>query len=199
MSNANGGTMPDDRVLSWELENGIGWHNPQFVAMWHSTHARLTAHVGQFQSLCDLGAGTGIWASVAKTCGTPTVVAIDRNPHHREYHKQHGNPDVEYHLFDFVQHGVGDAHFDVISSIEVFEHIPDDVLAPFADTLAHHCTWFLFSSTPHHAPTDELWGHVNIKSMEDWQRFFEARGFRFVCNMDHPTPWAMLFKSEILI
>jgi len=192
-NNANGGTMPDDEVLQWELKNGIGFHNYEFTLMWHNTFGFLSAAIGDFSSLCDLGAGTGVWPTVCKNMGVNRVVAYDQNPFHRDYHLQHGNNEVEYILEDFTRGIVG--RFDIISSIEVFEHIPEKKLSRFVGSLARHCKWFLFSSTPHRAPTDEAWGHINIKSREDWQRYFEANGFQFAFDFPTPTPWTQVYKS----
>ncbi len=198
LTNSNGGTMPDDQVLQWELQHGIGFHNHEFVTMWHTTFGVLRQYTGEISSLCDLGAGTGVWPTVAKNSGVRHVDAYDRNQHHADYHAKHGNSKVKYIVEDFTTAFEGLKNwrvYDVMSSIEVFEHIPDEALAPLIARLSRHCRWFLFSSTPHRAPMDTEWGHINIKPTEEWQRIFEANGFQFVIDLRTPTPWAMLFKS----
>jgi 2-polyprenyl-3-methyl-5-hydroxy-6-metoxy-1,4-benzoquinol methylase len=197
-TNSNGGTMTDDQVLQWELQAGIGFHNHEFTTMWHTTFGVLRQYTGEIRSLCDLGTGTGVWPTVAKNSGVKHVTAYDRNKHHADYHAQHGNPKVRYIVDDFTTALPSMKKwrvYDVMSSIEVFEHIPDEELMPLIERLSQHCNWFLFSSTPHRAPTDEAWGHINIKPTEEWQRIFEANGFKFIVDLRTPTPWTMLFKS----
>lgn len=50
-------------------------------------------------------------------------------------------------------------------------------------TLARECKTLLFTSSE------------QCKSMEDWQRIFEANGFLFVRNTDNPSIRSMLFVS----
>lgn len=193
--NANGGTMNDHDVLQWELQNGIGFHNPEFLKIWESAFLNLHSYIGDFESLCDLGAGTGVWPSLCADKGVGRVVAYDRNPYHKAYYAEHGNQKVKYILDDFTEGIKG--KYDVVSSIEVFEHITDTAILPFLETVAKQCRWFLFSSTPHTAGSDDDWGHVNIKSSEAWQILFEAYGFKFRKDLRAPTAWTMLFESTI--
>lgn len=191
-TNANGGTMDDRTVLEWEIQNGIGFHNEKYLKLFDDAFFQLERRLEKIETFCDLGAGTGVFAAFA-AWGGAAVTAIDANPCHKEYFEQNGPKSVKYLTQDFTKKFSG--HFDVIASIEVFEHIPDADLLPFVAKLAKHCKWFVFSSTPHRAPTDEAWGHVNVKSTEDWQRLFEANQFKFVENLRTPTQWTLLFKS----
>jgi len=94
--------------------------------------------------------------------------------------------------------------YNFITSIEVFEHIEDIKLLPFIATLANHCEYFLFSSTPHKdmPEFDEQWGHVNIKPTDEWIRLFELNGFellkeetKYLQENCIPTTWTLIFKS----
>ncbi len=53
----------------------------------------------------------------------------------------------------------------------------DEKLIPFLTNLK--CKYFHFSSTPHKTDFDEKWGHINIKSEEEWVALFEKCGFKF--------------------
>lgn len=194
ITHANGGTMTDLQVFEHEMQVGTSFHNADYVLMWHYTFGMLHALAGPVNSLCDLGAGVGVWPTVAKNAGVSRVTAYDLNPFHREYFRQHGNPAVRYILDDFLM-GIEGA-YDVVSSIEVFEHIPDERLLPFVAMLAGHCRWFLFSSCPMPDPDfDTRWGHINIKPTAEWKAIFESNGFQLHATMGLPTTWTMLFKS----
>jgi cyclopropane fatty-acyl-phospholipid synthase-like methyltransferase len=97
-----------------------------------------------------------------------------------------------------------DSLYDMITSIEVFEHIPDEKLMPFIKELPHHCEYFLFSSTPYpNTPEfDEQWGHCNLKQTDEWIRIFTEAGFellkeetKYLQKNEIPTKWTLMFKS----
>jgi hypothetical protein len=94
--------------------------------------------------------------------------------------------------------------FDFATSIEAFEHVPDELLIPAIKGISKNCKYFLFSSTPHHSTPefDEQWGHINLKDEKGWIDLFEGNGFKFLRDKtiqiqfaSIPTPWALMFES----
>ena len=82
--------------------------------------------------------------------------------------------------------------FDLVASIEVMEHIEDEKLKPFLKNIK--CKYFHFSSTPDKTDFDEAWGHINIKSEEEWIALFNECGFTLDRKLNRPTSWSLLFK-----
>lgn len=65
-------------------------------------------------------------------------------------------------------------NYDLITCIEVLEHLPPDDAEPAVDNLTRHASRILFSSTPDDfaEPT-----HLNVQPPWYWARLFAARGF----------------------
>lgn len=83
--------------------------------------------------------------------------------------------------------------FDLITCIEVLEHIPAVEAERALDTICSATDAVLFSSSPQ--DLDEA-THVNVRPPEDWTALFAARGFRRsrLTDVSFITPWAMLFE-----
>ena len=64
--------------------------------------------------------------------------------------------------------------FDLITCIEVLEHLPADISDRAIDNLTRHTGRLLFSSTP---DDDEEPTHVNLRQPDEWVRAFATRGF----------------------
>lgn len=90
-------------------------------------------------------------------------------------------------VVDGLELGVG---YDLITCIEVLEHLtPDDGAVAIANLCAH-TDRVLFSSTPSDKtePT-----HVNVQPAEYWRWHFERNGFSWR-EAEFPTPWAVWFE-----
>jgi 2-polyprenyl-3-methyl-5-hydroxy-6-metoxy-1,4-benzoquinol methylase len=83
--------------------------------------------------------------------------------------------------------------FDLVACIEVMEHIEDVKLIPFLKNIK--CKYFHFSSTPNVTDFDKEWGHINIKSEEQWIELFETCGFKLERKLNLPTTWSLLFTK----
>jgi cyclopropane fatty-acyl-phospholipid synthase-like methyltransferase len=85
-----------------------------------------------------------------------------------------------------------DGHYDLITSIEVIEHIEEPDLSTALDNLCNATDRLLISSTPYHYddPT-----HVSIRQPEEWSREFARRGFVRDVSFDAGfiSPWAVLY------
>jgi SAM-dependent methyltransferase len=88
-----------------------------------------------------------------------------------------------------------EGHYDLVTCIEVIEHIPqpDDIRA--VEQLCRVADRILLSSSPHDysEPT-----HVNVRPPEDWAALFARQGFVHDVDFDASflTPWAVLFRRS---
>jgi 2-polyprenyl-3-methyl-5-hydroxy-6-metoxy-1,4-benzoquinol methylase len=89
-------------------------------------------------------------------------------------------------------------NIDVLVSIEVWEHISDDELRLLLEQMKTHVKYFVFSSTPHSDPNDDIWGHINIKSEEEWLKLFAEYNFFLSKHKPSVTPWAITLKNTSL-
>jgi GT2 family glycosyltransferase/2-polyprenyl-3-methyl-5-hydroxy-6-metoxy-1,4-benzoquinol methylase len=64
--------------------------------------------------------------------------------------------------------------YDVISCIEVLEHLPSELAIPAIENLCRHTDVILFSSTPD--DYDEI-THVNVQDGDYWASIFASQGF----------------------
>lgn len=149
------------------------------------------------KSVVDLGCGPGPLVEAFCDLRVPQVKGIELNPHFKKYFDDR-NPHykdsfIEGSFLDLELTGV----FDLGISIEVFEHIPDDLLVPFIAKMADHFKVFYFSSTPYRSSFkfDQEWGHCNLKPHEAWVKLFEANGFQYVENPNKIILWDALFVS----
>jgi hypothetical protein len=83
----------------------------------------------------------------------------------------------------------------MIVSIEVFEHLTDEQIKDYLSNI--ECQYFYFSSTPYTTTEefDKWWGHINIKSEEEWIKLFAKFGFILDKKLTIPTEWSLLFKK----
>lgn len=146
------------------------------------------------KSVLEIGCGSG--ALLEWFCSMDIeAYGIDNNPHHKEYFSMR-NPDCShaYMLWD-LKNKPTESFFDVIVSIECFEHLEDKVLAQTADYVSRNCNYFVFSSTPHPDPDFDIqWGHVNVKNTDEWIEFFNRRDLKLKERWDVPTEWTLVFE-----
>ena len=85
--------------------------------------------------------------------------------------------------------------YDLITCIEVLEHVPPAETDAVIGNLCAHADELLFSSTPEDftEPT-----HENVRPAEDWVAAFARRGFYRDVDYDAVflTPWAMRLRAE---
>jgi SAM-dependent methyltransferase len=89
------------------------------------------------------------------------------------------------------------ASYDLVTCVEVIEHIDPE---PAAAALGNLCRWgqrvlFSSSSTDYGEPT-----HVNVKSPEAWAAEFATHGLvrNFDIDVSFLTPWAILFEPGVM-
>lgn len=163
--------------------NDLNYHK-----LFDHTADHLIKHLNP-KTVLELGCGPGIFISALLQRGVDAK-GIDKNRH---FKKLNENPII---LADLKTYRI-EQPVDVITSIEVFEHLTDEELDNILSQVADNCKWFVFSSTPHSSPTDAEWGHVNIKSRADWISYFKPYDLSLTHNWALPTHWTMVFKGAI--
>lgn len=88
-----------------------------------------------------------------------------------------------------------DGHYDLITCVEVLEHLPASQADPVISNLCAHADSVLFSSDP--ADFDEP-THLNVETTGYWAKLFAAHGFfrDFEHDPTYLAPHAMLFRRS---
>jgi GT2 family glycosyltransferase len=86
-----------------------------------------------------------------------------------------------------------EGHYDLITCLEVVEHLPPRLADAAIANLCRHTDAVLFSSSPE--DFDEL-SHINVRPVEEWVRRFADRGFHrdFSYDASFVAPHAVLFR-----
>ncbi len=90
-----------------------------------------------------------------------------------------------------------DGHFDLVTIIEVMEHMPDAVAGSVIANLTRHAEAVLFSST---SDGFEESTHINVHTPDHWAALFAANGFTrdFDYDASYLTQDAILFRRGSL-
>ena len=187
--NASGGTINDEDFLKAEIASGVSFENPDYIRLFEHTLNEVLRHI-DFATFCDIGTGIGVFPHVIARSGRDAV-GYDLNAQHERYFKKNGDVGVSFRVADFTKGIVG--KYDLLSCIEVAEHIPDEKLLPFLATLHNHGKALLFSSTSERTENDAAWGHINMKDQSEWVRLFASFGWELKSAMRNPNNWTKLF------
>lgn len=95
--------------------------------------ARSLCDQEPFSSLLDLGCGDGRFVSeMSRERTGKKFLGVDYSKRAIELARAL-NPDLDYRVADITKEGIGDGQFDVVTMIEVIEHIPPDELPVFLE------------------------------------------------------------------
>src|SRR4051794_30679007 len=134
----------------------------------------LIVELIQPKRVIDVGCGTGSWLSVFQEHGIEDIWGVDG-----DY--------VDETLLQipserFIPHNLRkplrmDIEFDLVVSLEVAEHLPENCAAIFVDSLTRLGPIILFSAAiPHQQGTS----HVNEQWPEYWVAHFQDKGYSVV-------------------
>lgn len=172
----------DQEFFEYELSIGVTPENLDYYNLMDGV-ANIIKNYSR--NIIEIGAGMGTLGECLKSKGCD-YYGIEPNIYHQEFAITRG---IELH-------GVADypTHCQMIVSIEVFEHLTDKQIRNYLKTI--ECQYFYFSSTPNKTTKkfDTWWGHINIKSEEEWIKFFSKFGFTLDKKLTIPTNWSLLFK-----
>jgi 2-polyprenyl-3-methyl-5-hydroxy-6-metoxy-1,4-benzoquinol methylase len=173
----------DKEFFDHEINNGITPENPEYYNLMDSTANII---VNYARNIIEIGAGLGTLGECLKLKGCE-YYGIEPNKYHRDFALTRG---VELHdIKNYLD------HCQMIVSIEVFEHLTDKQINDYLKSIKSD--YFYFSSTPHKTTEefDTWWGHINLKSEEEWIDFFGKHGYHLYQKLSLPTEWSLLFKK----
>lgn len=146
------------------------------------------------KSVFELGSGLGFFLVGASRVGLDAH-GYDINPIERDFALSKGISPERYVLGDGIELNL-DRHYDACYCVEVAEHITDDALEYIFTQVIDKCEQLFFTSTPNHADGDADWGHINIKSKEEWVYFMASIGYDYVEDWRTVTEWGLRFKRK---
>ena len=127
------------------------------------------------KSVVDVGCGIGTWLSVFKDKGINDILGIDGEHVNKEILSKHIDTD------EFVSHDLTkplklSRKFDLVISLEVAEHLPEEFADVFIESLISLGDCILFSAA---VPFQHGDGHINLKWPSYWQDKFKKHNFEF--------------------
>ena len=123
------------------------------------------------QSVIDVGCGLGIWLSVFKEFGVKDVFGIDGDHVDRSMLQI---PNERFTAFDLKKPIPIDRQFDLVISLEVAEHLPEDCAKTFIHSLTGLGPVILFSvAIPFQGGTN----HLNEQWPDYWANHFNDNGY----------------------
>jgi Methyltransferase domain len=171
----------DKEFFDHEVSIGVSPHNPDYWGLMMATSNIIKNYA---HSVIEIGAGMGTLGEILTKEGI-TYYGIEPNIHHQEFAKNRG----------LLLHGLDNYpnHCEMIVSIEVLEHLTDEQINEYLESI--DAKYFYLSSTPYTTTPefDEWWGHINIKSVDEWIEFFSEYGYQVLHKLTIPTDWSILF------
>ncbi len=144
----------------------------------------------------EIGSGLGFFLQGAKNVGIQAK-GYDINMYERAFAISKGIDPKSYILGAPDQFGI-DGEYDAFYCVEVFEHIKEETLIPLVEQIAEKGKFFFFTSTPYHTTpeADEEWGHINIRSVNDWIHFFHLHGLMFHSLNQSVCEWGVVMTGK---
>lgn len=138
----------------------------------------------QTRSLPDGGCGISTFLAVFKRLGVKEVLGIDGPWVRRELLAKYPVPH-EFMERDLTAPFGLPRNFDLIVSLEVAEHLPEEAAERFGDSLTASGDTIAFSAA---IPGQGRQNHLNEQPLSHWIDKFQARGFQF-CDCLRPLFW----------
>jgi hypothetical protein len=180
---------------SWYYENYLGPTYDPGEEHWLQFFGSIATQVVRLlgpRTACDAGCAMGILVGALREQGVDAE-GIDVS----EYAIEHADPRAAGHV------RVGDLaaplgrRFDVVTCIEVLEHIEAGQVEAVVANLCAATDAILLSSTP-----DEFneGTHINVRPPSHWLSLFADHGFvrRFDVDASFVSPWAVLLERRSL-
>lgn len=174
--------ISNQEFLDTELKMGISADNPLFVALCDATANELTMY-GDIKSVLDYGAGTGVYANALHNKGFDVKV-FELFDTHQAYIKKN------YPHLQIIDKPVTT---DCLFWIEVSEHMTDKEIDDLFNAIDPK--YIYHSSTHETTKLDLMWGHINIKTQNEWIELFRSKGYECILQTIVPTPWSKIYKK----
>lgn len=122
-------------------------------------------------SIIDIGCGVGAWLSVWKKSGANSVFGVDG-----EYvdTTKLVIDKSEFKAFDLAKVYTSDKKYDLVTCLEVAEHLPVSVAEKFVESLCALGDVVLFSAA---IPSQEGTMHINEQFQDYWAEVFNKKGY----------------------
>jgi SAM-dependent methyltransferase len=124
------------------------------------------------RSVVDVGCGQGDWLHAFQLCGVEELLGVDGDYVKRDSLRI---PEASFRSWDLTRPLTLDRRFDLAVSLEVGEHLPERVAAPFVRSLTVLASAVVFSAA---VPGQGGVQHVNEQWPWYWQELFAAAGYR---------------------
>jgi 2-polyprenyl-3-methyl-5-hydroxy-6-metoxy-1,4-benzoquinol methylase len=199
-------TVSADGIVTGNTYDKYGSTNPVVRRLMAGFHRSLEELLDRAEpaSLLDVGCGEGVLVQrLAERMGSRRVVGVDLEEDSIQAGwSQHRAANLEYRALDGVELPFADGEFDLVSAIEVLEHVPDPLrsLAEMSRCAERH---LLVS-----VPREPLWRALNMARgaywaelgntpghLNHWSRrsFIELlRDHGEIAEVRSPFPWTML-------
>ncbi|MBV6624301.1 MAG: class I SAM-dependent methyltransferase [Rivularia sp. (in: Bacteria)] len=125
----------------------------------------------QPKSVIDVGCGQGIWLSVLKQLGIDDILGLDGDYIQKCELKI---PEYNFQAQDLTQSFKFDRKFDLVMSLEVAEHLPEEESISFVTSLTNLGKVILFSAA---IPFQGGVNHVNEQWQNYWVKKFSKLGY----------------------
>jgi len=153
----------DYNTLDWALGLNNA-HEANERAIWAAL-----AILGRPQSYLDLGCGDGWMVHTVAEIGAEAV-GVEGSPACIEI----GSQWADIRLFDLTKPLELGRQFELVSCIEVAEHLPLEAATTLVSTIRRHSyKWILWTAAPPGQGGD---GHINCRPPEYWESLFAQAG-----------------------
>ena len=130
----------------------------------------------EVKNVIDIGCGTGAWLSVFEQFGVSRVLGIDNASLNGAKLQIKENQILKHDLLKTLELA-NDERFDLVTCLEVAEHLPASCAKQIVDNLTSLGSVVLFSAAiPHQGGTN----HINEQWPEYWAKLFAEQGYRVV-------------------
>jgi SAM-dependent methyltransferase len=136
------------------------------------------------KSVLDAGCGTGTWLKAFEEVGVIDYIGVDGS------HVDRSRLNIPIEKFvaqDLRAHWSLKRKFDLVLSLEVAEHLPEENADLFVETLVNHANENIIFSAA--IPGQEGQNHLNEQWPAYWQRKFLRHGFYFHDDI-RPLIWS---------
>lgn len=181
-----------------------GWNERAFC--------QIVAWMGVPQSYLDLGSGTGAMVNMARKMGVGAwgVDVISKGPGNEHWFIQHDltgplyitTANARVVWVESEDQRIGVERFDLITCLEVAEHLPLDAHETLVDTIARHLRpmpnyedpsgLLIFSAAP---PGQAGEHHIGNRAPREWRGIFHERGISYREDLTRQLSHLIAFVS----
>lgn len=133
--------------------------------------SKLLVPMLNVSSILDVGCGRGAWLREWQVAGVATVHGVD-GPYVRRDSLL--IPVQNFSAVDLSTPFDLQRRFDLVSCLEVAEHLPKSCSETFVSSLVAHADMVLFSAA---TPGQGGENHINERPLSFWQHLFKAKGY----------------------